>query len=654
VIYREKTVIGPDFGGGDDAKSRVLQATNLVELIGQSVKLKRAGRNYLGLCPFHSEKTPSFNVMPEKQFFHCFGCKASGNAIDFVIQRDRVGFKEALISLANAANIELPKWGGSREGESDRQLMLEAISAASGFFENLLRDPQRGKTARDYLASRGFNEESIQRFHIGLAADSWDALLRSPAMKKFAPEKLALAGLVKARVGDNGSGNGFYDTFRNRLMFPIRDEAGRTIAFGARKLRDEDEPKYLNSPESPLFSKGRVAFGMDLARQKIVETRTVAVVEGYTDVIMAHQYGASNVVSVLGTALTADHVRLLKRFADRIVLLFDADSAGEAAVDRAVELFLTQPVQVAIASMPDGKDPDEYLLEHGADGFQKLLDEAQDALAYKWKQLERQFRASADNITGRQKAVEAYLDVIAAARGPDSSIDQMRWGAIILQVAKLTQMPAEDLHGRFKISPSRRTRNDRSSSNRLGRQIGASQVASRRPVQANGDGMPTTKVPDGSPNEGQRGSQQTGTSPTRPAERWIMGALLFEPVRWHQVQTRVQPEDFLDSDLHQLAEIYWEHQRNEGEPVFNEFLGILETLDKKALAIELFSDAQEQVNLEKGLNDAMDNLLWSRTDAERRTRQAALNEKSSDDVEIEQLRRLTELTRAVSQRNENV
>jgi DNA primase len=642
LINREKHVIGPDSGNGDDAKARVLQATNLLELIGQSVKLQRRGRDYTGLCPFHQEKTPSFHVKPDKQFFYCFGCKASGNAIDFVIKRDRVEFKEALISLAKAANIELPRWGASREASSDRQILLEAHSAASGFFEKLLTDPQpgnrQGKAARDYLASRGFNEESIKRFQIGLSLDSWDGLLRSPAMKKFPPEKLALAGLVKSRGGQSGgdSGGGFYDTFRNRLMFPIRDKGGQIIGFGGRVMPGSEDPaKYLNSPETPLFSKGRVAFGMDLARQKIAETRTVAVVEGYTDVIMAHQYGASNVVSVLGTALTVDHVRLLKMFADRIVLLFDADAAGDKAVDRAVELFLTQTVEVAIASMPEGKDPDEYLLEHGADGFQKLLDGAQDALSYKWKQLAREFEASADNLTGQQKALEVYLDLLAGARGL-GPIDSLRWGSALARVSRLTQIPVEDLNRRFKQRPGKRP----PGSSRA--HVSGSSYGSPRPANADGPAMPTIPV------------RRTESSATRPAQRWILGALLFEPVRWHDVQTQVHLEDFSDPDLHRLAEIYWSHQRDEGEPVFNEFLGLLEEPGLKELAIDLLNevDELEQVNREQGLNESIESLHWARTETERRQRQAALGDKATD--EVEELRRLTELTRAASKRNQNV
>src|SRR6185312_15599359 len=223
-----------------------------------------------------------------------------------------------------------------------------------------------GEAARKYLAERGFNEQSIRRFQIGLAPDGWDGLLRSQVGRKFPPEQLLVGGLVKKRE----KGPGYYDTFRNRLMFPIRDEGGRVIAFGGRVMPGSQDPaKYLNSPETPLFSKSRCVFGLDLARQKMVETRTAVVVEGYTDVIVAHQFGVSNVVSPLGTALTEQHVTMLRRFADRVVLLFNPDIAGDLAVDRAVGLFLTQPIEIAIASIPDGVDPDEFLLQNGAEAF---------------------------------------------------------------------------------------------------------------------------------------------------------------------------------------------------------------------------------------------------------------------------------------------
>jgi DNA primase len=530
-----------------DYKSQVLLAVDIVELIGRTVALKKRGRNYVGLCPFHQEKTGSFNVDPTRQFFHCFGCKASGNAIDFVMKRDRIEFIDAMRQLGEAAGIEMPKFGQTKEKASQRQLLLEANSAAGAFFEKLLSHPTDGLTARQYLESRGFNDESIRKFQLGLAPDAWDGLLRSAVGKKFPPPLLAAAGLAKAREG----GNGFYDTFRNRLMFPIRDENARIIAFGGRKRRDEDEPKYLNSPETPLFSKSRSIYGLDLARQKIVESRTVAVVEGYTDVVMAHQFGASNVVSILGTAMTAQHVQILRRFADRIVLLFDPDSAGDTAVNRAVELFLTQPVEIAIGALPEELDPDEFLLKHGVDEFDAVLRNAADALTYKWKQLVRQFDESGNDLTGQQKAVQQYMEVLSAARG-SGPVDGLRWGSALARVGRLTGIPVNELNRLFK--------------------------------QKKPPAKPANSVPD-YPAETQAGTSNEPTNnapvtiqPHKPldardrAERWILAILLMEPHRWANVQQMVQIPDFTDPTRQKLAERYWQHQQDEGEPVFNEFL----------------------------------------------------------------------------------
>ena len=346
----------PVFNRGLDGKTLVLQAVDIVQLIGQTVSLKKRGRSYLGLCPFHNEKTPSFNVHPDRGFFKCFGCNAAGNAIDFVIKRDRVEFGEALRTLADQYNVELPKTGGGN-AKSDtglRQALLDACSAAAGVFQQNLQSPG-GAASREYLKSRGFNDDTIKQFKIGLATNAWDGLLRHPAMAKFKPDLLLQAGLLKAKDGDEARR---YDTFRDRLMFPISDEQGRVIAFGGRVTATNDSPaKYLNSPETPLFLKSKVAYGLDLARQRIVETKTVAIVEGYTDVVMAHQFGASNVVATLGTAMTEQHITLLRRFADRIVLLFDGDEAGENAVDRALSIFLSQPIEIAIATLPGGRRP---------------------------------------------------------------------------------------------------------------------------------------------------------------------------------------------------------------------------------------------------------------------------------------------------------
>lgn len=593
-------------GTADDYKSRVLGAIDIVELITRSVALKRRGKTYVGLCPFHQEKTPSFTVNPGRQSFYCFGCKAGGNAIDFVMKRDRIEFIDALNLLGEQAGIERPRLAGPKQKTGEKQALLEMQSAACAFFEKLLAHPQLGSPARDYLAKRQIDEQSIKRFQIGFALDSWDALLKGPPGRKFTAQQLAMGGLVKPRES-----GGHYDTFRNRLMFPIRDENGRVIAFGGRVLPGSQDPaKYLNSPETPLFSKSRCIFGIDLARQKIVETRTAVVVEGYTDVVVSHQFGLSNVVSPLGTAMTEQHVSVLRRFADRIVLLFDADAAGDAAVDRAVELFLTQPVEIAIASMPHDIDPDEYLLKNGADAFQAIVDGATDALSYKWKQLVRQFNQSGNDLTGQQKATEAYLQVLASARGA-GPVDALRWGAALARVSRLTDIPADELNRRFRAKRGR------------------------------------TKAPAGPAIAAPPPQLPKPLTARDRAERWILGVLLLHPRRWHDVQAVVRREDFTDERHRRLAELYWNHQRDEGEPVFNEFLGKLQDADLVDLTMQASEEVEALADVDQVLSESLAYLDRLRRVSEEQKLVASSRRTSEqeDRDEIELLRELSESRR---------
>lgn len=621
---------------GVDAKALVLQATDIVELIGQTVALKHQGRVFKGLCPFHHEKTPSFQVSPDKQFFYCFGCKEHGNAIDFVMKRDRIDFVEALKLLAEKANVELPKFRGQGGSSGERQLLLDAQSAAGAYFTSLLNQPM-GQVAREYLAKRGFTQETIQRFGLGVAAPGWDGLLTSPMMRKFPPEVLLKAGLVKL----NEARRSYYDTFRNRLMFPIRDEQGRVIAFGGRVLPGSDDPaKYLNSPETAIFSKSRCAYGLDLGRQRIVETRTVVIVEGYTDAVMCHQYGVSNVVSALGTALTPQHISLLRRFADRIVLLFDPDSAGDMAVNRAVELFLTQPIEILIATLPEAVDPDEYLLAHGPEGFDQVIANAQDALTHKWRQLEKQFRANEGDLTGQQKAVEAYLQTLSNAKG-SGPVDALRWGSALARVSRLTGIPAEDLNARFRARPTP-DRNRYVAPTRAGGSASQPEPGG----EYRQEDMPLPAGPAGA---------GVGARPRGPitaqvrAERQILGGLLLTPRYWFQIQHQVLLDDFCDVENRKLAEVYWDYQKNEGEPEFAEFLVILKEQGLGELAITLLQEAEATKEINEVLRTAVEYVAYARQQREASKLRAQLRRSSEvgteGDAAVDLLRKLTEAAR---------
>jgi DNA primase len=580
-----------------DLKGRVLEVTNIVDLIGRTVTLQRRGKDFVGLCPFHNEKTPSFHVSPSKQFFYCYGCKKHGNVIDFVIERDRVEFKDALRQLAIAAGLPVSDDSQASSNRGEMQALRDANAAACLFFEKQLADARAGAAAREYLASRGFTADSIKRFRVGLAVESWDAFLSSAAARKFAPGQLALGGLVKPRE----NGEGFYDTFRNRLMFPIRDSEGRVIAFGGRVLPgSDDKAKYLNSPQTPLFDKGGCAFGVDLAKAKILETRTAAIVEGYTDVMMAHQFGCSNVVSILGTALTARHVALLGKYADKVVLLFDPDEAGATAVDRSVEIFLTQDkVEIAVASLPEGLVPDEFLLKHGEEGFNAILAGATDALTYKWKQLSQRFKDRANDLAGQQKAVDEYIAVLAGAR-QSGHVDPIRWGAALNRVSRLTGIPADLLHRRL-----------------LGR--GVRQNA--RFVRPGGTSAPAAQA--------QKPKIKTPSAQDQ-AEATILGYLLCEPSKWVHVQKHVSPADFADALRRQLAEIYWQHQQDEGETVFNQFLTLLDEQPQlKEMAVELAQSVQIDANADIIMGPCIEYIRLQRVRCERDKREALLRQAQS-------------------------
>ncbi|MEO6436935.1 MAG: DNA primase [Tepidisphaeraceae bacterium] len=637
---------GPN--AGSDFRALVLSATDIADLIGRTVSLKRRGKDFVGLCPFHQEKTPSFHVSSARQFFHCYGCKAGGNAIDFVMKRDRVEFIDALRTLGEMAGLEMPRRGGaSNEKAGERQQLLEACSAAGALFEKLLSHPEIGQAARAYLEQRGFDAESIKRFQIGFAPNAWDTALNALS-RKFPAPLLQQAGLVKARE----SGDGFYDTFRNRVMFPIRDEQGRVIAFGGRVMPGSEDPaqsaapaaKYLNSPETPLFSKGKSVFGLDLARQRVVETRIVAVVEGYTDVVMAHQFGVTNVVSILGTAMTEPHVNMLRRFADRIVLLFDADEAGDTAVSRAVELFMTQPVDFAVAAMPDKTDPDEYLMQHGAEAFEKLLKDAPSVLQFMVRQFKRRWDTNEENIPEREKAVQAFMDPFIKARA-EAAVDDGRWSAVMAALSKAMGLSIDELHRRYGGLVRKKAR--ATAQARLAVRSAVPATA-RDAAQVPATGEPTNNAPAATPRRPLTGRDV--------AERRLLGVLLTEPARWHQVQQHVRVADFADESRRRLAEVYWAHQRDEGEPVFNEFLSELEKSSVGGsplaeLAIELVEEIDALPGREDVIADALLLLDEARRARETEKLTASLGRTEMQAGEQDQILVLKKLSEFAAQSN---
>ncbi len=343
-------------------------STDIVDLIGAFVRLKKRGKNYLGLCPFHSEKTPSFNVSAERQMYHCFGCGAGGNAFTFVMEYEKISFVEAVRALAEKAGIALPSPSEESDREaSEQEQIYEACRCAAEFFRSSLTTAE-GKVALDYLHKRGFTDESIKTFQIGYAPNSWDAFVKHAASKKFPIPVLEKAGLVRKR--EDGSA---YDYFRGRAVFPVFSTTGRIVGFGARKLMEDDKlGKYINSPETPIYQKSRILYGLYQAREAIREDETALLVEGYADLIRLFQSGVRNVVASSGTALTEEQIALLSRYARNVTIVYDADSAGSNAALRGVDLILERDLDVKVAVLPEGEDPDSFIGKEGGDAFRKL------------------------------------------------------------------------------------------------------------------------------------------------------------------------------------------------------------------------------------------------------------------------------------------
>jgi len=369
-------------------KDQVRERTDLLALVGQYVALKKRGGRYVGLCPFHQEKSPSFGVDPQKGFWHCFGCGKGGDAFNFLMEMEHLDFGEALERLAERAGIHPIMQLDAPKRKEERDFLLEVNAATEAAFRKALQGPT-GAKARAYLANRGITAEHAARFGLGYAPAGWDALTKHLTGRGFSAEMLQKADLARARPNSDG----FYDRFRNRLMIPIHDRQGRVVAFGGRALSAEDQPKYLNTGDTPVFSKGRLLYALHLAIDGMKKRERAIVTEGYFDAIACHLAGFTETVATLGTALSDDHVRELRRFAEKIYLVFDADSAGINAALRGQAMFRAAGTEVRIVRLPSGHDPDTLIREQGAEAFEACLANALAPTAFELERLVAQHPA---------------------------------------------------------------------------------------------------------------------------------------------------------------------------------------------------------------------------------------------------------------------
>lgn len=389
----------------EEILEKIKEENDIVDIISESVRLKKAGRSFSGLCPFHNEKSPSFSVSQEKQIYKCFGCGESGNVITFVMKNKNMNFIDAVKYLADRANILLEDEKRVNPIAKKKELLYKVNVEAGRFFFSNLRS---NKMAMEYFLNRGIRQETIKRFGLGYAKDSWNSLLFHLRKLGFSENILLEAGLV---LTSEKTGNK-YDRFRNRVMFPVFDYRGKVIGFGGRVL-DDSKPKYLNSPETLVFQKGTNLYGLNFAIKSNMKERYFIIVEGYMDLISLHQHGITNVVASLGTALTVNQARLLKRYADKVIISYDADVAGQTATMRGLEILKDVGFDVRVLSIPQGKDPDEYVRSNGRDAFMKLINEAEGLIDYRIKKAGENinFKDSNDLVKYSKKVTEILAKV---------------------------------------------------------------------------------------------------------------------------------------------------------------------------------------------------------------------------------------------------
>src|SRR3989338_3864547 len=537
----------------DEIQSRA----DIAEVIGRYVPLKRAGRHFKALCPFHREKTPSFMVNPEKQIFHCFGCGAGGNIFSFLVQHDRLTFPGAVRQIADHVGVAIPERGvGASNGSHERlRALMEKIC---GYFERTLAHPQQGKAARAYLEQRGVTRETRRLFRLGVAPAGWDHLLKAAKATGVSLADLETVGLIlRGR-------SGYYDRFRSRLIFPILDVRGRVVGFGGRSL-DGQEPKYLNSPETPLYTKGRHLFGLAQAKEGIVAQKTAVIVEGYFDDVVLFGGGVPNVVSPLGTALTTDQARLLKRYAENAILAFDADAAGETATLRSIDLLVETGLHVHVAQLPSHVDPDEYLRAHGRSGFEALLAGAVNIFDFLVETALRRYPLSRSRNTEDQVAAAQFiLPTIAKVQNAMLRSEYVRLLAERLRLDE--EAVARELsHVRARGSAPAEPH-----------------VVSRRVV------------------------------PLGPApERLLTALVLDEPSRWQQVKDRLSLEDVTDPALRRMLESVAElvEARRPATPAH--LVSRLSAEGQGAAVTELVTLAQSVSSKEEALDDCLRRLRHS-------------------------------------------
>ena len=577
----------------NDFKELVRSRTDLVALVGESVALTpgRGGAEFKCLCPFHPDTNPSLVVYPDRQTFRCWACSTGGDCFTWVMEFDKVEFRDALETLAKRAGLEMPTFTGHRPQENAvaKTDVLDVLTWAENEFHRCLLDSQMAAPARDYLKERGFTDETIARFKLGFAPNDGQWLI-ARGRGKVSLEPMETARLIKK----SDEGTGYYQFFRNRVLFPIRSDKGRCVSFGGRVLPQFAQPgvgKYINGPESDVYSKSNLLFGFDAAREGIRKAQTAVIVEGYTDVLISHQFEVTNVVGVCGTALTQAHVDRLKRFAQRIVLLFDGDQAGQDAAEKALANYLSENIDLRVLVLPDDQDPDEFLFAHGADEYRRQIDGAAEAWDFK---LQTEInRHGLQSIDARHRVLTSMLDLLA-------KVPKLRGSAkedvILNRLAGRTLLSEQIVRQRLVEARSTAQSGTLPNGNRAGAgspQRGPDSTSRTMSAPTSAVGHKSLRV-DGAPANRSLCFFDQALSKGDLMECELLEIIFTDPSTLDVIRREIGDEDFYNEQTRAVLQVCFDLMDHDETPTFERINAVIEDVTLKGLIVWIDQQARKK------------------------------------------------------------
>ena len=537
----------------DHIIDEIRDRTDIVTVISDHVVLKKVGKNFKGLCPFHSEKTPSFSVSPDKRIYHCFGCGVGGNVFKFLMEIQSISFPEVLKVLAERTGIPLPHNSSDHStdpGHKERESLRKLNEAATRYFQSLLKNPEGGLSARNYLTSRNFDAETLERYRIGWAPPTWKGLLTHVQKKSsFTQEQLLKSGLI-IKKEDSST---VYDRFRGRVIFPIKDLHSNIIGFGGRSINEENQPKYLNSPETLLYQKSASLFGMNQAKQAIRKENQVILVEGYFDQMRAVQHGVEYVVATCGTALTAKQASILRNHAETAILIFDSDSAGRSAAEKGFDILLEHGMNVKIVVLPDGQDPDSFIQEQGAVSF-------------------------LEKIRNAKPFMESYIDALVRESPGKTPADKVKMANQILPLLTKIKNTVERSAWLEKFT-SKTNIDDRTFLKELSKAL--------------------------TQNQPRMAETKSELAPLLNLEKHLVHLILSDKETAHMVYLKVDPEDFSDPILKNIAQTCRQKIDNDEDLRIDQLLGQTEDPETRNVLSRLGLESVEFESPERTVKDCI-------------------------------------------------